>query len=602
MSRKRQRSLQRLWWRRWRPIVLALLLGLTAIVVTPHFLAPQTVQPTLAQDAEFEANRLSSLGLAYLAQKKYPNAIVVLRESVALAKRNPNPGGEGTKANVLNNLGAALYLNKQLPEAEQVFREAMAVMETLRDQQQGNELLTIQFFDNQQSFLYRTFQQVLVDQGKVAEALEIAERGRARILVEQLIRQRSRPSSAASGTPAISTAPITAQQIQQLAKAQNLTLVEYSLFPDTAEIFIPGREQDELQNKPIKLYIWVVQPTGKIQFKSINLTDPQWRSKTIAQRVVATRMSMGVGGRGSSIEIEPISPQASVNQLQALHKLLIEPIAPFLPSSKGRVAFIPQESLFLVPFAALKDQSNKYLVEKYAILTAPSIQTLVLTQQRQQVVEQNTIQPKDALIVGVSDPQVIQFAGKTITLNPLPAAEVEAQAITQVFKTEALLGQKATKAAVLARMPQAKVIHLATHGLVDDFKGEGIPGAIALAPTGKQPNDGLLTADEIVNLNLKAELVVLSACDTGRGTLSGDGVIGLSRSLIRAGVPSIVVSLWSVPDTPTAELMVEFYHNWRDRKLDKAQALRQAMLTTMKTHPNPRDWAAFTLIGEANYN
>jgi len=246
----------------------------------------------------------------------------------------------------------------------------------------------------------------------------------------------------------------------------------------------------------------------------------------------------------------------------------------------------------------LKDQSG-YLVEKYAILTAPSIQTLALTQQQRQSGSQSTIQPKDALIVGVSDQQVIQLAGKPVTLAPLPAAETEAQAITKVFKSEALLGQHATKAAVLARMPQAKVIHLATHGLLDAFKDDGIPGAIALAPTGKQPNDGLLTADEIVNLNLQAELVVLSACDTGRGTISGDGVIGLSRSLIRAGVPSIVVSLWSVPDTPTAELMVEFYRQWRDRKMDKAQALRQAMITMMKIHPNPKDWAAFTLIGQA---
>lgn len=91
---------------------------------------------------------------------------------------------------------------------------------------------------------------------------------------------------------------------------------------------------------------------------------------------------------------------------------------------------------------------------------------------------------------------------------------------------------------------------------------------------------------------------MLSACDTGRGTLTGDGVIGLSRSLISAGVPSIVVSLWSVPDAPTAELMVSFYQNWRQTG-DKAQALRQAMLVTKARHPNPKDWAAFTVIGEA---
>jgi CHAT domain-containing protein len=145
-------------------------------------------------------------------------------------------------------------------------------------------------------------------------------------------------------------------------------------------------------------------------------------------------------------------------------------------------------------------------------------------------------------------------------------------------------------------MLSSELLHFATHGLLDDF-GTGIPGAIALAADSH--NDGLLTAAEIKDLNLTAGLVVLSACDTGLGDISGDGVIGLSRSFIAAGVPSVVVSLWSVPDAPTAELMTEFYRQMQQGQ-DKAQALRQAMLTTMKTNPAPRDWAAFTVIGVAD--
>jgi CHAT domain-containing protein len=99
-------------------------------------------------------------------------------------------------------------------------------------------------------------------------------------------------------------------------------------------------------------------------------------------------------------------------------------------------------------------------------------------------------------------------------------------------------------------------------------------------------------------MDLTAELVVLSACDTGRGRITGDGVVGLSRAFVTAGVPSIMVSLWAVDDAATAELMVEFYDQWQQTG-DKAQALRQAMLTTMQNHSDPRLWAAFTLIGEA---
>jgi tetratricopeptide (TPR) repeat protein len=101
------------------------------------------------------------------------------------------------------------------------------------------------------------------------------------------------------------------------------------------------------------------------------------------------------------------------------------------------------------------------------------------------------------------------------------------------------------------------------------------------------------------HLKLQASLVVLSACDTGKGDLSGDGVIGLSRALAVAGVPSLAVSLWTVSDDSTKELMVAFYQNWYSKGMDKAQAVRQAMLEVMKTREKPIDWAAFTILGEA---
>jgi CHAT domain-containing protein len=179
-------------------------------------------------------------------------------------------------------------------------------------------------------------------------------------------------------------------------------------------------------------------------------------------------------------------------------------------------------------------------------------------------------------------------------LSPLPGAEAEARAIAPLLNTQAITGAQGTKAQIVQKMPQASIIHLATHGLLDDVNGLG--SAIALAPSGS--DDGLLTAEEIFDMKLQANLVVLSACNTGDGRITGDGVIGLSRALISAGVPSVIVSLWSVPDAPTSELMQSFYRNLQNNP-DKAQALRQAMLATMKTHPGPRNWAAFTLIGEA---
>ena len=181
-------------------------------------------------------------------------------------------------------------------------------------------------------------------------------------------------------------------------------------------------------------------------------------------------------------------------------------------------------------------------------------------------------------------------------LPALPGSEREAITIAQLLNTKPITGSQATKASIAQQMLKARIIHLATHGLLNEVKRRDLPGAIALGPSGN--DDGLLTSSEILDLKLNAELVVLSACNTGRGKLTGDGVLGLSRALISAGVPSIIVSLWLVPDDSTAELMAEFYRQLQLNP-NKAQALRQAMLMTMKMHPNPQAWGAFTLIGEA---
>ncbi|HEY9607143.1 MAG TPA: CHAT domain-containing protein, partial [Allocoleopsis sp.] len=317
---------------------------------------------------------------------------------------------------------------------------------------------------------------------------------------------------------------------------------------------------------------------------------------SLATLVTSSRESIGVRGRGLTADSSEINP-TQTNPLQQLYQLLIQPITDLLPKDPNqRVIFIPQKYLFFVPFGAIQAPTGKYLIEQHTILTAPAIQVLDLTHKQRQ-----RVSGKDNLVVGNPTMPSIppEFGQAPQPLPSLPGAEEEAKDIASLLNTKAITGNQATKAAILQRMSSAKIIHLATHGLLDDFKEYQqfrIPGAIALAPEGT--DDGFLTASEILNLKLSAELIVLSACDTGKGEITGDGVLGLSRALILAGVPSAIVSLWSIPDAPTAFLMTQFYRQMQQNP-DKAQALRQAMLATLKLYPNPRNWAAFTLIGEA---
>ncbi|PMB51810.1 CHAT domain-containing protein [Fischerella thermalis CCMEE 5201] len=176
---------------------------------------------------------------------------------------------------------------------------------------------------------------------------------------------------------------------------------------------------------------------------------------------------------------------------------------------------------------------------------------------------------------------------KSPNFSPLPGAEKEAVSIAKLFHTQALVGDAATETAVVQRLTQARIIHLATHVLPE-------AGVIVLAPSAQ--DDGLLTGEEIQKLHLKADLVVLSGERTALGKITGDGVIGVARSLMAAGATNIIVTLWSVSEQSTTKFMMEFYRQLQ-KTGDVAGALRQASLKMKRENPNSRDWAAFTLIG-----
>jgi CHAT domain-containing protein/lipopolysaccharide biosynthesis regulator YciM len=531
-------------------------------------------------DRQLEAKTLGGLGLAYEDQQNFTKAIEHQQQTLKIAQEI---GDRRLEALAFNNLGHALKSAGKLPEAEKNLREAIKILESLRPGLPDTDKISI--FDTQ-VLTYNLLQQIIIEQNKPEAALEIAEQGRARAFVE-LLAQRLSPQVALDYKANME--PPTIEQIKQIARLQKATLVEYSIVPQE-EFKVQGKQR----GKASELLIWVVQPMGKVEFRRIDL-----KSLDSGKKGNATSFESLV--RSSRILQGPRVDQGDAAR-KKLYQLLIEPIADFLPKNpEERVIFIPQESLFLLAFPALQDASGQYLIEKHTIMTAPAIQVLALTHQKRQTQRAQYTQPlqgKDILVVGNPTMPFLkdEEGKKPKQLAPLPSSEEEALAIANLLQTQAIIGDRATKRDIVQQLPKARLIHLATHGLLDDIREFGVPGAIALAPS---PNDdGFLTSGEVFNLKLNAELVVLSACHTGQGNITGDGVVGLSRAWISAGVPSAIVSLWAVPDVPTSVLMKEFYRHLQGQP-DKAQALRQAMLATMKQYPAPYNWAAFTLIGEA---
>jgi CHAT domain-containing protein len=502
-------------------------------------------------------------------------------------------------------------------------------------------------------------QRALIGVGDIEEALNSAERGRSRNLLDVLIRRfflkeyldgrlflspnrvrdrivysNEKTRSIGQRTEALFPIPHPqAYEIKQVAKSQKVTIVYYSIIPEP-----------ELRTS--ELYIWLVKPSGKTYFfrqafpRSIKTSIAEFVQDTRAG-IVETRSGVSIQASGLTVQsgdfvrimdhekdpkLQPYGviaidqvtkmltlsvpnsdwkPSVSIDKvkevvasqsitypnLQKLHQLLIEPIQDKLPKSpEDQVIFIPQDELSAVPFAALQDKNQKFLIEKHTISTVPALQILALMNKRTQQVQGKA---SDVLVVG--NPSMPTLPGQSLPLSPLPNSEKEAIEIGQIWGVEALIGPRATKADVLSRISQAKIIHLATHSVLNDQNG--ILSSIALAPSAN--DSGLLTAEDVFKFNnqINADLIVMSACNTGKGSSSTDGIIGLSRSMIAVGIPSVVVSLWSVPDAPTSDLMIEFHRRLRANP-NKAQALRQAMLKTMKTKPNPVDWSAFTLVGQ----
>ncbi|MFM9267437.1 CHAT domain-containing protein [Tychonema sp. BBK16] len=517
-----------------------------------------------------EANALGNLGNAYKSLGQFQQAIEFHQQSLEIEREIEDRVGESIS---LNNLGYTFLKINQLVEAETAFRASIAIGETLRSELVNNDHKA-SFFETQVS-AYQNLQQVLVARSQFNESLEISEMSRTRAFVE-LLQQTLLTNELPTNNQ---TNKLSIPKIQQIARDRNSTIVEYSIVDP-------------------EIYIWVIQPNGNITHRAANLEPLNQQNQTLKQIILQTRLSIGTeetDDEGNKIQLESQYKRDETGRfplLQLLHQILIEPIIDLLPTdANSPIIFVPHYDLFLVPFAALQDSNNRYLIEHNTILTSPSIQVLEITREHQNRVRGLR---QAALIVG--DPTIApKFKEKPYELQQLSRAKEAAEAIAATLGTQAISGENATKVAILDKMLNTRIVHLSAHGLLDDFQGSGIPGAIILAPSGD--DDGAIHAVDILQLKLDSELVVLSACSTGRGKITGDGVIGLSRCFILAGVPSIIVSLWNMGVISAKLLMTEFYQNLA-RGGDRAAALRCAMLTTKARFPSPIAWAAFTLIGE----
>jgi CHAT domain-containing protein len=272
-----------------------------------------------------------------------------------------------------------------------------------------------------------------------------------------------------------------------------------------------------------------------------------------------------------------------------------------IPGSVNDLVIIPTGRMGVVPFETLLTHTPKdthdfktlpYLLNDYSVRYEFSA-GLVLQKKREQ---------GSSAISSVLLCAPVSFPEKD-NLDDLPGTESEINTIANLFKgknigCQVYLNTQATETVIKSSsLKNYSLIHFATHGIVDENNPEL---SRIFLQNDSEAEDGNLFAGEIYNLELNAQLVALSACQTGLGKISkGEGVIGLSRALVYAGAKNIIVSFWSVADESTADLMADFYKQLLDNPaLNYSRDLRQAKLNLQKgNYSAPYYWAPFILIG-----
>jgi CHAT domain-containing protein len=260
---------------------------------------------------------------------------------------------------------------------------------------------------------------------------------------------------------------------------------------------------------------------------------------------------------------------AALAHLQALYALLIKPIEPLLVAED--LVIVPHGILHSLPFHALYN-GTQFLIDRFTVSYAPSATVFCLCRRA------TSRSRSGSLVMGVpteANPGIADEVAGISSFLPHP----------KIF-----IGPNATTTALFERAGTSRFIHLASHG---EFRRDNpLFSSIRLA-------DGPITVLDLYRLNLNAELVTLSGCSTGAGTVAGgDEIVGLSRGLMRAGTRSVLLTLWDVHDASAAQWMMYFYQELF-RRQHAAAAARNAMLRLRREWPDAYHWAPFTISGDA---
>jgi CHAT domain-containing protein/tetratricopeptide (TPR) repeat protein len=575
------------------------------------------------------ANVSRSIAIVYSLQGDHAAALEHAERAVTMARET---GLREVLTDALTTAGTSHLALGRPQRAREALEEAIAIVEEMRRQVAGGD-------GQQQRILemhispYVRMVDLLVAQGDVAAALGYAERGKGRVLLDVLLsgrtdvvkrmtdEEREQERRLASALVALNNQLSREERrprpdrerVDGLKAQRDAARRARDDFASRLYVAHPGLRVDRGDPPAFRLEeAAALLPDARTALVEYAVTDsglhlfvvdrpradaaPRVRVRTVAvsrqalrDRVQALRTSMAE----RDLEIRPAA--------RRLYDLVLAPARGEL-KDKSHLIVVPDDALWDVPFQALVTTAGRYLIEEHAVSYAPSLTVLreMAARRRQASGEPRLLalgNPTLGARVADSAPS------RDAPLAPLPEAEREVRKLADLYgrgRSTVLIGDAAREEDFKSQAGGFSVLHLATHGLLDS--ASPMHSRLVLAPGGDK-EDGLLEAWELLNLDLRADLVVLSACETGRGRVTaGEGVIGLSWALFVAGSPTAVVSQWKVDSASTSDLMLEFHRGLRrDPPASRAAALRSAALRLLRTrYAHPFYWAGFIVVGDAS--
>jgi CHAT domain-containing protein/uncharacterized protein HemY len=591
-----------------------------------------------AGDKESLAQLLGRAGGAYDAQGNHDEALKFASRSAELARQLGSPTTLWYARMVA---GKAYQALGQQEQARHALEEAITTIENMRTQVAGGEQAEESFFEDK-VLPYHLMAGLLITQNEPFEALRYAERSKARVLLDVVrngkgditkdmtAQEREEERRFNSGLVALNTQISNmAQQTQPNAahlaglRAQlEKTRLEYEAFQTNLYTAHPRLKIQRGEAQPIRLEeVAELLPDDQSAALEFMLTGDKTYLFVLTRsndggRADLQVYTLAVKAADVRERAERFRQQLAEDDLdfqpsaRALYDLLLKPAQSQL-QNKTTLVIVPDGALWNLPFQALVSAAGRYLLEEHAILYAPSLTVL-----REIVRVRPAKHPQ-------SQPTLLAFGNPTVSkqtvegvrrvsldekLEPLPEAEKQVNALARLYglsQSKVYTGADAREDRVKREAAGYRILQFATHGILNN--GSPMYSHLVLARAeGDSNEDGLLEAREMMKLDLHAEMVVLSACETGRGRIgAGEGLIGMSWALFVAGSTTTVASQWKVESASTTELMLEFHRNLKsgvddtDTRMTRARALQQAALKLMRDvrYAHPFYWAGFVMLG-----